>query len=353
MTHCAAGRIGYSSRSMSSDQFLGKPPQIGPVPMGGRAVLAPMSGISDVAFRRIAARFGAGLVVTEMVAAAAYVAKADEARLRSEGQGVHPHVVQLVGRNPRSMGEAARLAEASGADIIDINFGCPAKKVTGGLCGSALMREPELALSIVEAVVASVAVPVTAKMRLGWDDNTRNAVPFAKAAVEAGARAVTVHGRTRQQFYTGQADWDAIADVVEAVPVPVIANGDVGCVSGARSCLERSGAAAVMIGRAAVGQPWIVGEIAARLEGRPYAPPSFVERAAVAVEHYDAMLSLYGLQMGTRHARKHLVGYADRAAEAGFGLPDLERRELVTTTDPTRVTEILRRIYDEPARIAA
>ena len=338
---------------MSSDQFLGNNVRIGPVAMLGRAVLAPMSGISDVAFRRIAARFGAGLVVTEMVAASAYVAKADEARLRSEGQGIHPHVVQLVGRNPRSMGEAARLAEASGADIVDINFGCPAKKVTGGLCGSALMREPELALAIVEEVVAATSVPVTVKMRLGWDDASRNAVALATGAVQAGAQAITVHGRTRQQFYTGRADWDAIAAVVEAVAVPVIANGDVMCADTARACLARSKAAAVMVGRAALGQPWLVGEIAAALDERPYEPPSFGERAGAAVEHYEAMLALYGVQMGLRHARKHLAAYADRAGEAGFGLTGEDRQMLVTTTDPARVADLLGRLYDEPTRLAA
>jgi nifR3 family TIM-barrel protein len=338
---------------MASEHFLGREARVAPVLLRARAVLAPMSGISDVAFRRLAARFGAGLVVTEMVAASAYVAWADEARLRSEGEGIYPHVVQLVGRNPGAMGEAARLAEASGADMVDINFGCPAKKVTGGLCGSALMREPELALAIVQAVAAAVSVPVTVKMRLGWDDNSRNVVPFAQAAVGAGAEAVTVHGRTRQQFYSGTADWDAIAAVVDAVPVPVIANGDVGCSQTAKSCLSRSRAAAVMIGRAALGQPWIVGEIAAALDERPYTPPSFSERAAAAVEHYEAMLSLYGVRMGTRHARKHLAAYAERAREAGFGLGDEDRRNLVTSTDPNIVTGLLARIYDEPARLAA
>jgi tRNA-dihydrouridine synthase B len=338
---------------MTSDQFLGNRLRIGPVAMLGRAVLAPMSGISDVAFRRIAARFGAGLVVTEMVAAGAYVAKADEARLRSEGEGIRPHVVQLVGRNPRSMGEAARLAEASGADIVDINFGCPAKKVTGSLCGSALMREPALALSIVEAVVAAVSIPVTVKMRLGWDDASRNAVALSTSAVQAGAQAITVHGRTRQQFYSGFADWDAIAEIVDALDVPVIANGDVVCAATARECLRRSKAVAVMVGRAATGQPWLVGEIAAALDCRPYQAPSFAERSAAAVEHYEAMLALYGVKMGLRHARKHLAAYADRAAEAGFGLTGADRQMLVTTIDPLTVTNLLRRLYDEPAMLAA
>ncbi len=338
---------------MRSEHFLGNGPSIGAVPISGLAVLAPMSGISDVAFRRIAARFGAGLVVTEMVAANAYVAGADEARLRSEGRGIRPHVVQLVGRNPASMGEAARLAEASGADIVDINFGCPAKKVTGGLCGSALMREPDLALRIVEAVVSAVSVPVTVKMRLGWDDQSRNAVALAASAVDAGAQGITVHGRTRQQFYSGTADWDAIAEVARAVPVPVIANGDVACAASARACLERSGAAAVMIGRAAVGQPWLVGEVAAALAGRSYVAPSLSERTGAAVEHYEAMLSLYGVEMGLRHARKHLAAYSDRASETGYGLSDEDRRILVTTTDPARVTVLLRRIYEAPVRLAA
>ena len=338
---------------MTSDRFLGRTLRIGPLDLAGRAVLAPMSGISDVAFRCIAARFGAGLVVTEMVAAAAYVARADQARLRSEGQGIHPHVVQLVGRNPQAMAKAARLAEASGAHIVDINFGCPAKKVTGGLCGSALMREPGLALAIVEAVVGAVSVPVTVKMRLGWDDASRNAVALAGGAVSAGAQAITVHGRTRQQFYSGRADWDAIAEVVEALPVPVVANGDVVCVSTARACLARSGAAAVMVGRAAVGQPWIVGEISAALSGLPYAPPSWAERTAATIEHYESMLSLYGVKLGVRHARKHLAGYAERAIEAGFAVPDTDRLALVTSADPREVLAALRRLYAQPARLAA
>ena len=315
----------------------------------GQAVLAPLSGVSDVAFRRIAARFGASMVVTEMVPAEAYLAGQEEARLRAEGVGVSPHVVQLVGREPARMAEAARLAEASGADVIDINMGCPAKKVTGGLAGSALMREPALALRIIEQVAKAVSIPVSLKMRLGWDAHSLNAPELARDAVALGIRRVTVHGRTRQQFYTGSADWAAIAPVAAATAAPIVANGDIVSVETAQLALALSGAKAVMVGRAAVGRPWLVGEIAAALEGRSWRSPSLAERAAAAVEHYEALLVLYGRDIGRRHARKHLAAYADRAREAGFGLPAAERAELVTSPEPTRVLRLLRRIYDEPA----
>ena len=347
------GQIGYSSGTMNSGYFLGMLQAGAADRPGRRCLLAPMSGVSDVGFRRIVARLGAGMVVTEMVAAAAYLVSAEEARLRAEGDGITPHVVQLVGRDPAPMGEAARLAEANGADIIDINFGCPAKRVTGALCGSALMREPSLALSIVEAVRAAVDVPVTVKMRLGWDDSALNAPELARLFVGSGAGAVTVHGRTRQQFYTGRADWGAIRATVDAVPVPVVANGDVVDLASARACLARSGAAAVMVGRAAIGQPWLVGHIAAGLDGLPYSAPEPAEKAALAIAHYEEMLRLYGRRMGVRHARKHLAAYADRAAEAGFGLDPRDRRDLVTAEDPTRVAGILARLYDIPSRLAA
>ncbi len=190
-------------------------------------------------------------------------------------------------------------------------------------------------------------------MRLGWDRGSLNAADIARDAVAAGASALTVHGRTRQDFYNGEADWRAIADVVAAVPVPVIANGDVDGVSSARTCLARSGAAGVMIGRAAMGQPWIVGEVAAGLAGRPVAAPSPGERTDAAVEHYGELLRLYGRAVGARHARKHLAAYADRAAEAGFGLPEADRRLLVTAQEPAEVVRLLRRLYDAPLARAA
>lgn len=334
---------------MPVEQFLSRsafsqPPSV---------ALAPMTGISDVAFRRLAARFGATFVVTEMVPADAFLRGQEEARLRSEGFGLSPHVVQLVGRDPVRLADAARLAEASGADALDINMGCPAKRVTGGLAGSALMREPDLALRLAAAVVDAVRIPVTIKMRLGWDDSRRNAPEIAVRAASLGIRGFAVHGRTRQQFYTGEADWPAIAAVVEAVAVPVVANGDIRNLADARTCLARSGAAGIMIGRAALGRPWLVGEIAAALAGRPQAGPSPAERAAAACEHYEALLGLYGLAVGTRHARKHLAAYADQAAASGYGLPAAERAELVTATEPARVLRLLSAIYAERARLAA
>lgn len=338
---------------MNSDAQIGRHLRVGGIDAIVPALLAPMSGITDVAFRRIAARFGAGLVVTEMVGSDSLVRQRAEARLRSEGEGISPHVVQLVGRDPATMGEAARIAEAGGADIVDINFGCPAKRVTGGLAGSALMREEARALSIVAAVRAATTCPVTVKMRLGWDDARRNAPVLSRRAADLGIDAVTVHGRTRQQFYTGHADWSAIAEVVSAVGVPVIANGDILCLADARTCLARSGAAGVMIGRAALGQPWIVGGIGAALAGRTWTSPGGLERSEAAIAHFEALLGLYGERVGLRHARKHLAAYADVAAGEGFGLDPASRRALVTTLDPREVVGHLGRLYAQPMRIAA
>jgi tRNA-dihydrouridine synthase B len=321
---------------------------IGGVGVRGRAVLAPLSGVTDVAFRRIAQRYGAGLVVSEMVASDEYVRGAAEARLRAEGEGVSPHVVQLAGCEPYWMGEAARLAEASGAAVIDINMGCPAKKVTGGYAGSALMRDLELATKLIAAAVAAVSVPVTVKLRLGWDDASLNAPELAHRAGALGVKAVTVHGRTRQQFYKGRADWARIAEVARAVGIPVIANGDVGSIDGASACLRASGAAAVMVGRAAVGKPWLVGQIVTGLAGRPVREPSEAEKTQVAIEHYEGLLALFGRDVGVRHARKHLAAYADTAREAGAGLSEADRLTLVTTTEPAVAIRVLQRLY-EPA----
>jgi nifR3 family TIM-barrel protein len=304
-------------------------------------LLAPLSGVTDLHVRRIARRLGASAVVSEMVAAAEFARGASEARLRAEGSGIDPHVVQLAGCAPEPMAEAARLAEGSGADVIDINMGCPAKKVTGGEAGSALMRDVEGATRILAAVRAAVSVPVTVKMRLGWDHASLNAPELARRAEGLGLNAVTVHGRTRQQFYKDRADWGAIRAVVEAVGIPVIANGDVTNLEEARRALAESGAAGIMIGRAALGRPWLVGAIARGLAGEPEPVLTDAEKAALAVEHYEGLLALYGIGMGVRHARKHLAAYADE----GGALPAADRTRLVTTTDPALARDLLVRSF--------
>jgi nifR3 family TIM-barrel protein len=288
-----------------------------------------------------------------MVASDELVRGSTEACLRAEGEGISPHVIQLAGCEPRWMGEAARVAEAAGAKIIDINMGCPAKRVIGGYAGSALMRDLDHACRIIEATVAAATVPVTVKMRLGWDHASINARELARRAQGLGAAAVTVHGRTRQQFYKGTADWEAIAPVVQAVGIPVTANGDVGSLADAKRCLDESGAQAVMIGRAAVGRPWLVAQIGAALDGRVLADPPPSLMADVAVEHYEGLLALYGTHVGLRHARKHLAAYADVAGQAGFLVDPRDRQRLVTTEEPPTVIEILRRIYARRLRDAA
>jgi len=238
------------------------------------------------------------------------------------------------------MAEAARIAEANGADVVDINMGCPAKKVIGGYSGSALMREPDHALSLIEATVNAVKVPVTLKMRLGWDENSVNAPEIAARAENAGIQLVTVHGRTRMQFYEGRADWDAIAAVRAAISIPLIANGDVATVDDANEILSRSGADAVMVGRACQGRPWLAGVLAGGPE------PHLSEIAAIAVEHYEMMLSHYGVDVGVRHARKHLGWYLERYA------PDLapaRKAEIMTARDAGFVAKALARALGDAA----
>ncbi len=314
------------------------PLDIAGIPIETRAFLAPMSGVTDIVMRRIAARYHAGIVVSEMVASDEFVRGSEEARIRAEGEGVSPHVVQLAGCDPHWLGEAARLAEANGAAIVDINMGCPAKKVTGGWAGSALMRDLDHAVSLVDAAVAAVTIPVTVKMRLGWDDASRNAPELARRAVAAGARMITVHGRTRQQFYKGKADWRAIAAVRAAGDFPLVANGDIHGLADAQACLAQSGADCVMVGRAALGRPWLAGAIGAALDGRQIAAPSLAEKLAVAIEHYEGLLALMGVAHGVRHARKHLAAYADEALDEGCA-PDPERRRLLLTSDDPRVVK--------------
>ncbi|KPF71804.1 dihydrouridine synthase [Bosea sp. AAP35] len=322
--------------------------------LASRAFLAPMSGVTDIVMRRIAARHGAGIVVSEMVASDEFVRGSEEARLRAEGAGVSPHVVQLAGCDPHWLGEAARLAEANGAAVVDINMGCPAKKVTGGWAGSALMRDLDHAVTLVEAAVSAVEIPVTVKMRLGWDDASRNAPELARRAVAAGARLITVHGRTRQQFYKGTADWAAIRAVREAGDFPLVANGDIRDVADARACLAQAGADFVMVGRAALGRPWLVGAIGAALAGRTPASLTLPQKLSVALEHYEGLLSLLGQAHGVRHARKHLAAYADEALASG-GTADPERRRvLLTSDDPRQVSMALAQLFSpESSRAAA
>ncbi len=284
-----------------------------------------MSGVTDLPFRELAWRFGAGLVVTEMVASRELAANAPESWSRIRNRGIRPHMVQLAGRDAGWMAEAARLAEAHGADIIDINMGCPAKKVIGGYSGSALMREPDHALRLIEATVAAVKVPVTVKMRLGWDHDSLNAPQIAARAEAAGVQMITVHGRTRMQFYEGRADWDAIRAVRDAIAIPLVANGDVDTVEDAAEILRRSGADAVMVGRAAQGRPWHPAVLAGAC-----AAPDRLALAGLAVEHYRMMLDFYGVAAGLRHARKHVGWYLDRHAP---GLAPADRAALMTSTD--------------------
>lgn len=318
--------------------------QIGRLQIAGRVALAPMSGVTDIHMRRIAARFGAAMVVSEMVASDAYVRGSEEARLRAEGEGLKPHIVQLAGCKADWMADAARLAEDNGADIVDINMGCPAKHVAGGMAGSALMRDLNHACSLIDAVVKAVSRPVTVKMRLGWDHASLNAPELARRAQDLGVAAVTVHGRTRQQFYKGVADWKAIAAVRAAIVVPLIANGDIANADDARRCLAESGADAVMVGRATLGKPWLIAQIEAELAGRRWAEPTIDRKIDAMTEHYEGLLDLYGARVAVRHARKHLAAFADHAAEIGFPLAAEDRQSLVTSEDPALVVRLLRRI---------
>ena len=318
-----------------------KPIKIGPIRIDAPVILAPMTGVTDLPFRRLVKRFGAGLTVTEMIASQAMIRETRQSLQKAAWDpSEDPVSMQLAGCTPYEMGEAARLNEQRGAAIIDINMGCPVKKVVNGDAGSALMRDLPLAASIIAATVKAVSVPVTVKMRMGWDHTSLNAPELARIAQDLGAQMITVHGRTRNQMYKGDADWRFVRSVKDAVSLPVIVNGDICSVAEARTALDHSGADGVMIGRGAYGRPWLLGQVMADLVGGTKPDPSMDEQLAMILEQYDAMQSLYGTQTGVNLARKHIGWYTKGlTGSAEF------RNSVNTQDDPKTVIAMLRNFY--------
>ena len=310
-----------------------------------------MSGVTDAPFRRLAASLGAGLVVSEMTASDDLVNGKPMSQLRCEAAGIGPHVVQLAGCETRWMAEGARIAEAAGADIIDINMGCPARHVTGGQSGSALMRDLDHAIRLIDATIEAVNVPVTLKMRLGWDERSLNAPELARRAEAAGVQLISVHGRTRCQFYKGEADWRGVRAVRDAIRIPLVVNGDITSFDKAVAAIEASGADAVMVGRGAQGQPWLPGQIDRRLAGGvAETAPSLAEQLRLIRTLYDEICRHYGLRIGLRHARKHL-GWALEVA-AGFSRAPAAalknwRGRILTSDDPQAVHRSLGEAFDD------